>query len=256
MLIKIQEIKNNLLNANVMLDEIREKLVSNIKEQGGKYPRIIVRRISEPPTEFDIKNTDGKPEGYRIIDGHNRLWALKQLEYKEVECDVWDVDDKTEMLLLATLNELKGTQDLTKRAVLLKTIIDLSVPRESLIKLLPEDNRRLDFILSIAENRDLGELDSNENVQAERNALIKKFMDDGIDSKRAEAMADIYSYKKYVPTEKSDIEGKKFGQRPLLIFFFPNVEDYKKACDFFETPDGEKEPNCEKLMKLINESIL
>ena len=251
MKILLTELKNNKLNANIMSDNIREKLVLNIKEQGGKYPNIIVRKINEPPTQFDIDNTEGEPIGYRIIDGHNRKWALEQLKFIEAECDVWDIGDKTEMLLLATLNELKGTQDLTRRAILLKTIIDLAVSKNDIIKFIPEDNRRLDFVLSIVDKRDLTNiLDDNERVQAERNVLIQKFINEGIDPKRAEAMADIYSYKKYVPEQKTDIEGKKVGQRPFLVFWFPTAEDYQKACDYFEVVE-DSEPKTEKLLDLI-----
>lgn len=74
--INLNKLVPNPLNPNVMSDEVFEKLKKNIKNQKGKYPAIIVREI------------DGK---YRIIDGHNRRRALKELGYKEAKCDVWDV---------------------------------------------------------------------------------------------------------------------------------------------------------------------
>jgi ParB-like chromosome segregation protein Spo0J len=129
MLIKIEKIILNPLNPNVMPDDVRLKLKNNIIEQGGKYPPLILR---------DLKNGT-----YRLIDGHNRLSVLKDLGNKEVNCEVWDIDDKTEYLLLATLNELKGTQDLTKRAVLLDTLTSLGVDRMKILKLIPEDSRKV-----------------------------------------------------------------------------------------------------------------
>jgi hypothetical protein len=258
MLIPITVLRISKLNSNVMPDEIRQKLKENINAQGGKYPPVIVRKIPNPPTDFDIKNTEGEVSGYRIIDGHNRTWACRELGYPEVNCEVWDIDDKTEMLLMATLNELKGTQDLTKRALLLKTIEIAGVSRENLLQLIPEDTRRLDFVLSIIENRDFTNvagsvLERNDKTTAERNALVEKFMKDGFDQKKAEAMADIHSYQQYVPKPKQQNEGVKVGSRPLMIFWFNSQVDYVEACEFFNT-DGEKEPETSKLIELVKKA--
>ena len=254
MLILIEQLKDNKLNSNVMTDETREKLKSNIKDQGGFYPPIIVRKIGEVPTDFDKENTVGDPSGYRIVDGHNRSRALRDLGYKEVECVVWNIDDTKELLLLATLNELKGTQDPTKRAELLETIIDLGVDRSNLLKFIPEDIRRLDFILSIVENRDSNITDpverKNADIESERRVLTEKFISQGYDPEKAAAMADINSFKGYVPKSKNFEEGKKVGLRPLLVFFFDTKEDFDKACKYFEA-ENEKNPNTKKLLDLI-----
>jgi hypothetical protein len=66
MLINIELLKNNKLNSNFMPEEIRYKLFENLKD-GGKYPPIIVRKISEPPTEFDIRNSEREQESIRIL---------------------------------------------------------------------------------------------------------------------------------------------------------------------------------------------
>jgi len=255
MLISLKDLKPNKLNANVMPEETREKLKLNIKQQGGKYPPLIVRKIGVPPSEFDKKYTEGKPEGYRIIDGHNRRWALRELGFDRVNCEVWDIDDKTEMLLLATLNELKGTQNLTKRAILLQTIENIGINRSNLLKLIPEDSRRLDFVLGIVKQQDLSKITDeiskrNIEVELERSVLREKFIKEGMDPKRAEAMADIYAFKQYVPKPEDKVDGKKIGTRLMLIFFFDKEIDFKKACEFFET-DGVKEPNTNKLLDLI-----
>ena len=247
MKIQISQIKESKLNSNVMPEEIREKLISNIKLQGGKYPQIIVRKIAEKPTAFDIENTVGEPEGYRIIDGHNRKWALEQLKYTEAECDVWEIDDKTEMLLMATLNELKGTQDFSKRADLLNKIIAVGVQTTDLLKLIPEDNSRLDFILSLA-NKTTAE--SLENVEHKRAELREKFIKDGFNAEEAGAMADIYAFKEYIPKNNTEVEGKKVGERPVMIFFFSNKEEYEMALDYFEARD-DKEPKTAKLVELL-----
>jgi hypothetical protein len=258
MLIPLNQLHQNKLNANVMTDEAFKKLKANIQRQKGKYPSLIVRKIGVPPTDFDKKNTVGELKGYRIIDGQYRKQALEELNYEKAECEVWDIDDKTEMLLLATLNELKGTPDLTKRAILLHTLEIIGIARENLLKLIPEDNRRLDFVLSLVEKRkDLeGITDEvqlrNIAIEKERDMLREKFIQEGIDPKTAEAMADIYAFKKYVPVPKTPLKGKKINVRLFLIFFFDNEKDFKLACDFFEAGEkGEKEPNTKKLLELI-----
>lgn len=255
MIIPIEQLKNNKLNSNLMSDDTKLKLIENIKQQEGKYPPIIVRKINENPTQFDIDNTEGEVVGYRIVDGHNRKSAIEFLGYKEANCEIWDIDDKTEMLLLATMNELKGTQDLSKRAFLLHTIELAGVDRENLLKLIPEDNSRLEFLLSVVAESDLNNitddvLRDNAKIEIERNSLVERFVNEGFSIEKAKAMADIHSYKKYVPDNDIKMEGKKFGNRPLMIFWFNSQEDYEKCCIFFET-DGIKEPRTEKLISLV-----
>ena len=257
MLINIKQLQDNRLSANIMTDEVKEKLRANIARQ-GKCPALIVRKIQDPATDFDRKITIGELRGYRIIDGHHRKQVLKELGYSQAECEIWDIDDKTEVLLLATLNELKGTPDLMKRAVLLRTLEGIGIERNNLLKLIPEDNRRLEFALSILKKTpDLQEITDevqrrNLEIEAERQALREKFIKEGIDPKRAEAMADIYAFKKYVPTLPPTIEGKKIRVRFLLTFFFDDEKDFKLACDYFEAgEEGKKEPNTTKLLDLI-----
>ena len=257
MKIPLNQLQNNRLSANIMIDEVQEKLKANIKRQ-EKYPALIVRKIQDPPTDFDKENTIGKLNGFRIIDGHNRKRTLKELNYTQAECEIWDIDDKTEVLLLATLNELKGTSDLMKRAVLLRTLEGIGIERNNLLKLIPEDNRRLEFALSILKKTpDLQEITDevqrrNLEIEAERQALRERFIKEGIDPKRAEAMADIYAFKKYVPVLPPTVEGKKIQVRFLLTFFFDNEEDFKLACNYFGAgEDGKKEPNTTKLLDLI-----
>ena len=257
MFIPVEQIKKNLLNSNIMTEDVREKLKENIKEQGGKYPPLILREIVGKPSDFDLKNTEGDVSGFRLIDGHNRFSVLVELGYKEVECVIWEIDDKTEMTLLATLNELKGTQDLTKRAILLKNIVDLTGNRKELLNFIPEDARRFDFILSIVEGQDLSKIsddinNGNKDIRAERDALVEKYISEGMEPVKAQAMADIHSYQNYVPKLKDEEGGQREGQRPMLVIWFDSKEDYEKGCAFFET-DGTKEPKTKNLMDLINE---
>ncbi len=250
MLLSINLLRDSKLNSNVMTEDIREKLKENIKNN-KVYPALIVRKINEPPSDFDKKNTVGEINGFRIIDGHNRRRVLNELKYEKVECDVWDIDDKTEMLLLATLNELKGTQDFSKRAILLQTINQIGISRDDLLKLIPEDSRRLEFILSLIPKDGLSEIMGVlDDVEQKRNALRERFISEGFSIKHAEAMADIYAFREYVPKSQTDVEGGKIGIRPILIFFFDSPKDFGLAVKYFEA-ENDKEPNTAKLIDLI-----
>jgi hypothetical protein len=130
----------------------------------------------------------------------------------------------------------------------LETINSLGVSKEKLLKLIPEDNRRLDFVLSIVRQKDL--VDINEKIESEREAMRERFIADGIDPDRAAAMADIYAFKKYVPKEERVDEGTKYGLRKVLIFWFDSDEDFDFAAKYFGG-ENEKEPNTKLLMELI-----
>ena len=102
--IPINQLEINKLNANEMSEAAYDKLKRNIL-RSGKYPALIVRKMG-----------NGR---YRIVDGAHRYLILKELKYIDVRCDVWDLDDKQETLLLTTLNRVRGTDDTMKRARLL-----------------------------------------------------------------------------------------------------------------------------------------
>ncbi|MEP7027686.1 MAG: ParB/RepB/Spo0J family partition protein, partial [Candidatus Eisenbacteria bacterium] len=54
------------LNANVLPDDLREKLAAHIRST-GRYPHLIVRPHPSEPGKF------------QILDGHHRLLVLKEL---------------------------------------------------------------------------------------------------------------------------------------------------------------------------------
>ena len=91
--LKIEEIKTNPYNPNMMEKGIREKLKKLIQKEGN-YPPLIVN-----------KRKDGS---YILLDGHQRLQVLKELGYKEIKCDIWEIEEEDEYLVLATINRLRG----------------------------------------------------------------------------------------------------------------------------------------------------
>jgi ParB family transcriptional regulator, chromosome partitioning protein len=112
-------------NANRMDPEAFEKLRENIRRE-GEYPPVIVR--SHP----DIRGH------FQIIDGHNRTEVGREDGATHVTCYVWECDDRTALVLLATLNRLEGQDIPVKRAELLAELTS-QVSAEDLALLLPED---------------------------------------------------------------------------------------------------------------------
>ncbi|GAF75843.1 unnamed protein product [marine sediment metagenome] len=124
MRIPLAKLRPHPANANVMTEERLEKLAENIRREGD-YPPLVVRPHPEE-------------EGcYQILDGHQRDEVLRRLGHSDALCYLWPCDDRTALMLLATLNRLEGQDDPLKRAALLKELTDLASPEE-LAQLLPE----------------------------------------------------------------------------------------------------------------------
>jgi len=163
-------------------------------------------------------------EDYQIIDGHTRFLILQELSIPEAKCEVWEVDDKTAELYLATLNRLRGTDDTKKRALLMK-ILKEDFGSEEFRNLVPESNRAIDGLLKLAEES--GPAD----IETERGVLESKLVNSGVDSELAEGISNLY---------------RPPGTRAILRFIFDNEQDYQKAVKYFG-----KKPDIKKLMELI-----
>jgi ParB-like chromosome segregation protein Spo0J len=111
-------------NPNKMSGSTFAKLVRNI-ERSGRYEPLIVR---------PFRRRKGK---FQIINGHHRLKALEKLGRDKADVIVWDVDDEQTDILLATLNRLKGSDELAKKIALLKRLTEKTAARQ-LGKLLPQ----------------------------------------------------------------------------------------------------------------------
>lgn len=112
-----------------------DKLVRNI-ERTGKYEPLIVRPHPERKGYF------------QLINGHHRCKALEQLGRKEANVIVWDVDDEQTDILLATLNRLGGSDELSKKLTLLRRLSENFKTRE-LGKLLPQTSRQIAQLINL-----------------------------------------------------------------------------------------------------------
>lgn len=137
---ELTEIKLNNLwarqdNANIMSDELFQKLVEHIKNS-GRYPPLIVR-----PAANDNS-------AYEILDGHHRKRALESLGCEFAMCLIWDVDDTEALVLLTTLNRLQGQDDILKRSKLVCRLVE-NFGKSKLTRILPENMEKLNQLLEI-----------------------------------------------------------------------------------------------------------
>jgi ParB-like chromosome segregation protein Spo0J len=129
-MIPLKALKPHPLNANVLSEDLKAKLLAHIK-QSGRYPHIIVRPHPD------------EPEVFQILDGHHRVEVLRELGHAEARCDVWNVDDRETKLLLATLNRLEGQDVPIRRAQLVHELLG-EMSLGDLAGLLPETDKQIE----------------------------------------------------------------------------------------------------------------
>ncbi len=111
-------------NPNITDEELLEKLAANIRREDDYEP-------------ISVRPDPGRRGYYQVLNGHQRWEVLRRLGHEEAQCYVWPCDDEAALLLLATLNTLRGQDDPLKRAELLKELSGLAAPEE-LARILPE----------------------------------------------------------------------------------------------------------------------
>jgi len=191
------------------------KLKENIKRT-GKYPSLLVVE---------------RGEKYLIVDGHNRCQVLKDLGHEEAWCEVWEIDERQADLLLATLNELGGTNDTQKRMNLLSKLYqDFGEDKDLLLRLLPETERSLNALLKA----------SGEDMKGFEDQLE---MDRGLMEEKLKGIMD--------PDEAANVANmyKRESNTMKLTFKFEDELNYAKAVKYFTS--GGNKPDVKKLVELI-----
>lgn len=103
------------------------RLVRNI-ERTGRYEPLVVRR---------------QGDSFQIINGRNRLQALKELGHENVDAVVWDLNDAEADIMLCSLNRLKGSDVLEKKLRLLNRI-NSQMQAKEMARLLPFTSSQID----------------------------------------------------------------------------------------------------------------
>ncbi len=135
--IALDRIRAHPLNSNVMPERLYAKLKDHIGRT-GRYPPLIVRPARD------------EPGAWQLLDGHHRRRALADVGATEASCVVWDVDDAEAMVLLATLNRLRGADDPGRRAALLAELKQRTGrTRSRLARLVPDRGADLKKLLAL-----------------------------------------------------------------------------------------------------------
>jgi len=141
-LVKLNEIFPNPWNPNSQSKEMFEKEIQSIEKFGFIAP-ILVRTLKD--------NT------YQIIDGEHRWRACLQMSFEEMPVeDIGTLDEGLAKVLTINLNNLRGQDDVLKRAEILKT---LSTGQLSLlpfdVKQMENEIKLLDFDFAQFENAEV-----------------------------------------------------------------------------------------------------
>jgi ParB-like chromosome segregation protein Spo0J len=104
----------------------------------GRYEPIVVRRHPRRRGCFEI------------INGHQRVAALREIGATEADCIVWDVEDDEAMVLLATLNRLRGKDDVHAKVELIRRLRGRYEMKE-LVKMVPESRASIDRLGRVGE---------------------------------------------------------------------------------------------------------
>lgn len=131
-------------NANRMDGVTFDKLRRHI-QRTGQIPTLIVRPHPQ------------KKRTYMVVDGHHRLAIAKELDLKELPCQVWDLPEDDIALALLTLNQLRG-QDIPRRRAELVDSLVAHFSTDDLATLLPETKSELEELLQLV-RRDVASIE-------------------------------------------------------------------------------------------------
>jgi ParB family chromosome partitioning protein len=120
--IPIEQLKEDSNNANVMDQQMTDRLRESIRRY-GLVQNLVVRPIAD--------NT------FEVLSGNQRLKVIKEMGFTLVSCVVVAIDDAQARLLAQALNRIRGEDDLGLRAESLRSVLaSLSIGEIS--SLLPE----------------------------------------------------------------------------------------------------------------------
>lgn len=111
------------------------KLTSGIQTLGWT-DAVVVRPLAE---------SGGR---YEVLDGYDRVEAMRALGWKKVNCEIWDADDDLARLFIAISSSVRGVSIPELRIALLFELLEKFSPAQ-LASMLPESESQLGGLLAL-----------------------------------------------------------------------------------------------------------
>lgn len=130
-------------NPNEMDETMTRKLAAGIAAVEGQYTPIVVRSLERSEDYKDL-HADGK---FQILDGEHRWKQEKSSGAPTIHVCVWtNITDAVALVLLTSLNGIRGASNKRKRSTLLKDLYARTGDIEAMSSVLPmeaKDIRKL-----------------------------------------------------------------------------------------------------------------
>ena len=150
--VPIMDIEPNDWNPNQQNEKIFESLINSIKENG--FTSAILVRTIIPDKKW------------QIIDGEHRWRACIKLDYSTIKIeDIGIIEEAVAKMLTIALNNIKGQDDVLKRAEILKLL------NEGQLSLLPWSKKEMENELSLI-NFDWNKFNKEEKVEDKKDYTI------------------------------------------------------------------------------------
>lgn len=144
-------------------------------------------------------------------------------------CEIWEMEEKQQNLLLATLNRLRGVDDTRKRVKLISTLYEeFGEDKNILLRLIPESEKSLSAMLKMSET----DMEETLNTLETEKGIVEAKLAQVVEPDEAQRMSNFYKWPG---------DGKA-----RITFVFDNEEDYFEALKYFG-----RIPDTIKLMELI-----
>ena len=173
--VRIEHMRDDPKNTNVMAPERYEQLKSDIEALGFFQP-VLLQLVS--------KGSKNKPPVYLIIDGHHRRRAAAELGYEELPAVILDATEAARVVLNIAMNRLRGEPDLAKVGDALRGLETLGVSPADM-RLTGFSDEELEVLLRAGDEDDIGELGSAPEEEGDGPAEVQFVLEIAFDERAA-----------------------------------------------------------------------
>lgn len=230
---KVEELKPNTWNPNIMPEDKYQALVRCVKKDGMIQPILI--------------QDDGM-----IIDGEHRWRASKEAGIAEIDCIEVSMDIISAKIRTLGFNNIRGYFDPPKKQALIDSIYSDAPERMrevlELTGLQQSELLRTEMKTAVeTSNKAFTEASTTSSKASE---MIQTLVDQGVPKEVADRVGEL-SYTQKPTIENVQIRGEiHSGQRIPMTFYFEKKEEYDTVYGFFRKSNT-FEPDAKKLLVLV-----